>query len=135
MSKSEDSYEKLTEEHEYIGSKIVHACYKLHRDLGPGLYENVYETCLSHLLTKDGINVERQVRIPIEYDGLLFPEGYRVDLWVNELVICELKSVEKIHPLHKVQLLTYMKLSNTRLGYLINFNASMMKYGIRRIIN
>lgn len=135
MSGSDEEYDELTDEHEHIGSKIVHTCFKIHKDLGPGLYENVYETCLSHLLTKEGLSVELQVRIPIEYDGLKFSEGYRVDLWINKLVICELKSVESLHPVHKVQLLTYLKLSNTRLGYLINFNASRMKYGIKRIIN
>jgi len=135
MSGNDEKYEALSEEHERIGSKIVGACFKLHNDLGPGLYENVYETCLSHLLVKEGLKVERQVRIPIEYDGLVFPEGYRVDLWINKLVICELKSVETIHPVHKIQLLTYLKLSNTRLGYLINFNAPRMKYGIKRMIN
>ena len=118
-----------------IGSIIVDTAVSLHKKLGSGLLENVYEVVLSKLLYQKGLNVQRQVSIPIEYEGEHFDEGFRVDLFIEGKVIIELKSVEKIADAHKKQLLTYLKLTNTKLGYILNFGAGVMKDGIFRIIN
>ena len=118
-----------------IGKIIVDTAVKLHKDLGSGLLESVYEVILMKLLAKKGLSVQRQVSIPIEFDGEHFDEGFRIDLFIEGKVIIELKSVEKITDAHKKQLLTYMKLTNTKLGYILNFGAGLMKDGIVRIIN
>jgi len=117
------------------GTIVVDCAVKLHRSLGPGLLETVYEAVLAKRLERAGLSVQRQVPIPIEFDGLRFDEGFRADLVVNGLVILELKSIEQVHPVHKKQLLTYLKLTNIRLGYLLNFGDELMKKGITRIIN
>jgi GxxExxY protein len=103
--------------------------------LGPGLLESVYEAILTKLLSTKGLHIQRQVAIPIEFEGEHFDEGFRADLFVEGKVIIELKSVEKITPVHKKQLLTYLKLTNTKLGYIINFGTELMKDGINRIVN
>ena len=118
-----------------IGSIIVDTAFYIHKNLGPGLLENVYEIVLTNLLTKKGLRVNRQVPISFEFEGEQFKEGFRVDLFVEGKVIIELKSVESINPSHKKQLLTYLKLTNTKLGYILNFGAELMKEGIERIIN
>jgi len=118
-----------------IGFLIVDTAVNLHKKLGPGLLESVYEVILMKLLTKKGLHVQRQVSIPIEFEGEYFDEGFRVDLFVEGKVIIELKSVEKIAPVHKKQLLTYLKLTNAKLGYILNFGEELMKDGIDRIIN
>ena len=118
-----------------IGSIIVDTAVYIHKELGPGLLESVYEAVLSKLLTQKGLNVQRQVSIPIEFNGECFDEGFRVDLFVEGKVIIELKSIEKITPAHKKQLLTYLKLTKTKLGFLLNFGAGLMKDGISRIAN
>ena len=118
-----------------IGTIIIDTAYNLHKDLGSGLLESVYEVLLAKLLAQKGLKVQRQVSIPIEYAGEHFDEGFRVDLFVEGKVIVELKSVEKIHNAHKKQLLTYLKLTNTKLGYILNFGAALMKEGIERIAN
>jgi len=118
-----------------IGSGIVDSAVKLHQKLGPGLLESVYEAILARSLEKRGLSVERQVAIPIEYDGETFEEGFRADLIVEDKVIVELKSVEKVSPAHKKQLLTYLKLTGLKLGYLLNFGEALMKEGITRTIN
>ena len=118
-----------------IGSLVVDTAVYLHKNLGPGLLESVYETVLMKLMVKKGLSVQRQVAIPIEFEGEHFDEGFRVDLFIEGKVIIELKSVEKITGAHKKQLLTYLKLTNTKLGLLINFGAELMKDGIFRIIN
>ena len=114
---------------------IVDCSVRLHKDLGPGLLESVYEVILSHLLQEAGLKVERQVSIPIEYAGIHFDEGFRADIIVENKVILELKSVEKINNAHKKQVLTYLKLTDKKLGYLLNFGADLMKNGISRILN
>jgi GxxExxY protein len=114
---------------------IVDAAYHIHVKLGPGLLESVYESVLAYELKKRGLNVVRQQPIPVVYDELHFDEGFRADLIVNDLVIIELKSVEKIHPVHKKQLLTYLRLADRRLGLLINFGEALIKDGISRIAN
>jgi GxxExxY protein len=118
-----------------IGAIIVDTAVNLHKKLGPGLLESVYEVILMKLLTKRGLSVQRQVSIPIEYEGESFDEVFRVDLFVEGKVIIELKSVEKIIGAHKKQLLTYLKLTNTKLGFILNFGTEFMKEGIIRIVN
>jgi len=118
-----------------IAKIIVDAAYHIHVKLGPGLLESVYETVLAYELKKRGLNVVRQQPIPVVYDELQFDEGFRADLIVNDLVIIELKSVEKVHPVHKKQLLTYLRLADRHLGLLINFGEERIKDGITRIAN
>lgn len=107
----------------------------MHRDLGPGLLESVYEVLLAHRLRQAGLKVARQVPISIEFDGIRFDEGFRADIIVEDKVILELKSVESVTPAHKKQVLTYLRLTGLKLGYLLNFGAAVMKDGICRIIN
>ena len=118
-----------------IGQIIVNSAVTLHRELGPGLLESVYEVILAHEFEKYGLAVERQVSIPIEYHGISFSEGFRADIIVEQKVIIELKSVETINKSHKKQLLTYLRLADYKLGYLLNFSEALMKDGIYRIIN
>lgn len=118
-----------------IGERIVDAAVRIHRSLGPGLLESVYETVLAHELDRDGLRVERQVTIPVEYQGMKFEEGFRADLVVESKVIVELKCMEKINNSHKKQLLTYLRLTGAKLGYILNFSESLMKHGITRIVN
>jgi len=118
-----------------VGSIVVDCAVKMHMRLGPGLLESVYETVLSYELQKRGLHVKRQVRIPITYDNLEFEEGFRADLIVDNKVILELKSIEHVTKIHKKQLLTYLRLSDMKVGYLLNFGEALMKSGISRIIN
>jgi len=118
-----------------IAREIVDASFHVHSALGPGLLESVYEAILARELTKRGLSVVRQKPVPIHYDDLSFDEGFRADLIVNDLVIIELKSIEQVAPVHKKQLLTYLRLTNKRLGLLINFGSALIKDGIHRIAN
>ena len=118
-----------------ISAIIVDTAVYIHKNLGSGLLESVYEVIMSKLLAKKGLYVQRQVSVPIEYEGEHFDEGFRVDLFVNGKVMIELKSVEKITSAHKKQVLTYLKLTNTKLGFILNFGAAIMKEGIDRIVN
>jgi GxxExxY protein len=118
-----------------IGKIVVDAAIAIHRDLGPGLLETVYEIVLLHELRKRGLRADRQVPIAIEYQGNRFDEGFRADIVVEDKVILELKSVESVNNVHKKQLLTYLKLADKRLGFLLNFGEAMMKQGITRIAN
>jgi len=113
----------------------VDTSVKIHMKTGPGLLESVYESILAQQLRKCGFRVERQVLIQIEFDGLRFVEGFRADLVIEGKVIVELKCVEKINNAHRKQLLTYLRLSGMHLGYLLNFNESLMKHGIHRTVN
>ena len=115
--------------------EIVDSAFSVHVALGPGLLESVYEAVLFHELKKRGLMVQRQVPVTFEYDGHRFDEGFRIDLLVADCVIVELKSVEIVHPVHLKQLLTYLRLSEKRLGLLINFNTPLLKQGITRIVN
>ena len=117
-----------------ISGKIVAAAVQIHRRLGPGLLENVYESCMAYELQKRGLTVRRQVVVPITYDELQFDEAYRLDLLVEEKVVVELKAVTRINPVHEAQLLTYMKLTGHRLGLLLCFNNALMKQGIKRLV-
>lgn len=107
----------------------------VHSALGPGLLEKAYERCLEHRLRAEGLDVETQVPVPLKFDGLLIPIAYRIDLLVNSAVLVELKSVEKIHPTHISQVVTYLKLSKLRYGLLLNFNCARLVDGIKRVIN
>jgi GxxExxY protein len=128
------NFEKLSEDVEIIGKAIVNATYRVHKELGPGLLEKVYEVCLTHELRKDGYAVARQIDIPIAYDGIVFDEGLRLDILVENKVIVEVKAVDQINPVWQAQVLSHLKLINLRLGYLINFNVPLVKDGIKRII-
>ena len=128
------SYNPLTENEERIGKNIVNAAYKVHRELGPGLLEKIYEITLAHELNKTNLNVKRQLDIPIVYDGLTFEEGLRLDLLVENLVVCEIKAVDQVNPVWQAQLLSHLKLTSNRLGYLINFNVPIIKQGIKRFL-
>ncbi len=118
-----------------IGTIAVDCAIRLHRALSPGLLETVYEVTLARYLEKHGLAVDRQVAIPIEFEGERFDEGFRADLIVEGKVIIEIKSVERASPVHKKQLLTYLKLTGLKLGYLLNFGDELMKNGITRTIN
>lgn len=118
-----------------IGKVLVDSAMKVHKILGPGLLESVYEVALAHELRTRGLAVERQVAFPIVYEGLVFDEGFRADLVIEGLVVVELKSVEKILPVHAKQVLTYLRLSKLRLGFLLNFGMPYLRDGIERIVN
>ena len=124
-----------TPEVEYIGKVIVNAAFKVHKELGPGLLEKVYEICLAHEINKTGIEVLRQVEVPIVYDGIVFEEGLKLDLLVGEEVIVEIKAVEIVNPVWEAQIISHLKLTDKQLGYLINFNVPLIKNGIKRFIN
>src|SRR2546423_14408877 len=124
----------LPEAINHLSGRVVHAAYKVHETLGPGLLESVYEVCLMHELTKSDIRVERQVPLPVVYDELKLEAGFRIDLLVERQLVVELKAVEGLLPVHQAQVLTYLKLSGYRLGLLINFNVPVLKDGIRRVI-
>jgi len=118
-----------------IGRIVVDCAVGLHKELGPGLLETVYEAVLAHELQDRGLKVERQVSIPISYRGIQFDEGFRADVVVEGKVILELKSVEHASNAHKKQVLTYLRLTGIKLGYLLNFGEALMKDGISRILN
>ena len=118
-----------------IGTSIVETAIQIHRELGPGLLESVYEIAMAHELRQQGLKVVRQAPIAIEYQGYRFDEGFRADLIVDNMVIIELKCVERINNAHRKQLLTYLRLTGIRLGYLMNFSESLMKRGITRTVN
>lgn len=116
-----------------VARQVVDAAFAVHKNLGPGLLENVYEVCLVHELKKRGLAVQQQIALPIYYDDIRLDAGLRLDLLVNQAVIVELKAVEKLLPVHKAQALTYLKLTGHRLALLINFNVPLIKDGIERI--
>ena len=118
-----------------IAKIIVDTAFQIHKRLGPGLLETVYEVVLAHDLKRRGLKVKRQVPVAIIYDDIKFDEGFRADLIVEEKIIVELKSVEKVIPVHKKQLLTYLRLADKRLGLLINFGSELIRDGISRVVN
>jgi len=127
-------YNPLSKREESIAKKIVDAAYTVHKILGPGLLERVYEVCFCHELFKRGLKYKRQVDIPIVYDGMIFDEGLRLDVLVEELIICELKAVDQMNSVWEAQIISHLKLTGKRLGFLINFNVPLIKNGIKRII-
>lgn len=125
----------LSERTEEIGKIVVNSAFKVHKQLGPGLLERIYEVCLAHEITKAGLDVKRQVDIPIFYDGIEFAEGLRLDLLIEDSIIIEIKAVEQINPVWEAQIISQLKLLNKDLGFLINFNVPLIKSGIRRFIS
>ena len=126
--------EPIPEKTNEVAAEIVDAAFSVHTALGPGLLESVYEVCLCHELEKRGLKVERQVSLPVIYDDVRLDAGLRLDLVVENQVVVELKAVEMLLPVHKAQVLTYLKLSGHRLGLLINFNSALVKQGMQRIV-
>lgn len=124
-----------SEKIEEIASVIVNAAFKVHKELGPGLLEKVYEACLAYEIEKAGLIVKRQVAIPIIYDGIQLNEKLRLDLIVENLVIVETKAVEIVNPVWQAQIISHLRLTNNELGFLINFNVPVIKNGIKRFIN
>ena len=124
----------LTEDEERIGKAVVNAAYIVHKELGPGLLEKVYEICFCHVLARNGFYPQRQLDVPIVFENIVFDEGLRLDVMVNKLVICELKALETVNPVWDAQILSHLKLTGKRLGYLINFNVPLIKDGIKRIV-
>jgi GxxExxY protein len=118
-----------------IAKEVVDAAFKIHSTLGPGLLESVYEVLLAHELRQRGIEVERQRAIPLIYNGLHFEEGFRADLWIENRIIVEIKSIDELGPVHSKQVLTYLRLTGLKLGLLINFGSPYIRDGIERIIN
>ena len=117
-----------------LSNRVIGCALHVHRTLGPGLLESAYEQCLAHELSQSGIGFKLQWPLPVEYKGIKLDCGYRVDLFVDDELIVELKSVDKITGIHKAQLLTYMKLSEVKVGLLINFNVEILKNGIKRFV-
>jgi len=126
---------KTQEEYEKIAKLILDCAFEVHRELGPGLLESVYEICLLEELRKKGLTVKSQVKLPIYYKGKELDKDFYIDILVEDCIIIELKSVEVLLPVHEVQLVSYMKLANINLGFLINFNVSLLKSGIQRKVN
>jgi GxxExxY protein len=118
-----------------IGKLVVDVAVQIHQKVGPGLLETVYEVILAYELRRRGLQVERQIAVPVAYEGLKFDEGFRIDLMVENKVIIELKCVERLNNAHKKQLLTYLRLADKRLGYLLNFSEALMRHGITRTVN
>jgi len=118
-----------------IANQVMEAAFQIHREIGPGLLESVYEAVLAKMLIDRGLDVQRQVPVPIRYQEMVFDEGFRADLLVGRKLLVELKSVERLQPVHAKQLLTYLRLTDRRLGLLINFGENLLKDGFRRIVN
>ena len=132
---TEKNYAPLSEREQFLGKEIVDAAFKVHNELGPGLLERIYEACFCYELKKKGINFKRQADLQLYYDNSLLDDTLRVDVFVDELVICELKSVELVNAVWPLQVVSHLKISRKRLGYLINFNVPKIKEGIKRFIN
>lgn len=129
-----DKFEKLSAREEEITSKIVDAAYNVHKNLGPGLLEKVYELCFCHELSKRGLKFKTQIGIPLIYDNIKFELGFRLDVMIEDLVICELKAANENISIWNVQILSHLKLCKKRLGFIINFNIPAIKNGIKRIV-
>jgi len=127
-------YKRLSDREEFLAAQVVDIAIKVHKELGPGLLESVYEKCFAYELLERNINFQRQKEVPIIYRTLHIEDGLRLDLLVDDLVIIELKAQENYHPVWEAQLLSYLKLTEKRLGMLINFHVPLMKNGIKRLI-
>jgi GxxExxY protein len=135
LTQSTQSLRSYTEkEYNSLSEKIISSCIEVHKELGPGLMESVYEVCAEHVMTKKGLYVQRQV-ILLTFKGKTLNKEFVIDLMVNDLIIVEFKSIETILPVHEAQLVSYLKLADKKLGLLINFNVTLLKDGIRRKIN
>ena len=124
----------MSKDIEAIGKDIVDAAYQIHKQFGPGLLESAYQECHVYELRKRGRTVQTELVLPIEYDGQKFDKGYRIDELIDDQVIVENKAVDEVHPIYMAQLLTYMKLKNIKLGFLINWNVKLIKNGIQRVV-
>ena len=129
-----EAFKKVDPEVEKTAEQVVDAAYKIHKTFGPGLLESASEACLLYELKKRGLKAETQVVVPLIYDGEKIDAGFRLDLLVQDRLIIELKAVESLLPIHEAQVLTYLKITNNRLGLLINFNVPLIKNGIQRVI-
>ncbi len=127
-------FDKIPEDLERIAKLIVESAYTVHKNLGPGLLEKIYEICFCHELSKRGLTFKRQIDIPIVYDNLTFDEGLRLDVLVEDNIICEIKAVDQVNPVWEAQILSHLKLTGKRLGFLINFNVVNIGNGIKRYI-
>jgi GxxExxY protein len=127
------TYRPTTEE-DRVAAAIVDAGYQVHKVLGPGLLESAYEECLAFELAQRGLSVRRQVAMPVTYKSVKLDAGYRIDLIVQSLVVVEIKAIEQIHRIHQAQLMTYLKLSGCRVGFLMNFTVPLFKNGVRRVV-
>ena len=124
-----------TQRENQLTEKIIGCAIEVHKTLGPGLLESAYEECMCYELTQNGLSISRQVPLPVVYKGINLDCGYRIDVVVNDLIVIELKTVEKLLPIHEAQLLTYLKLYKRSVGLLINFNVPVLKQGIKRLVN
>jgi GxxExxY protein len=132
--KRDIDHSPIDAEIERVGRDVIDCGLRVHQTLGPGLLESAYETCLAHEFARHGLHVRRQVALPIVYDGVTLDAGYRIDILVESAVIVEIKAIDLLLPIHQAQLLTYLKLSGLRLGYLMNFNVALFKHGIKRMV-
>lgn len=130
----QNSFEPISKELDILAKIIVDSAYTVQKNLGPGLLEKVYEICFCHELTKRGLSYQRQLDIPISYDGILFNEGLRLDVIVEDQIICELKALDIVNPIWEAQVLSHLKLTKKRLGFLINFNVVNIGTGIKRFV-
>jgi len=122
----------LTDREKWLCKEIVDCAYRVHNELGPGLLEKIYEVCFCHELAKKRLDFDRQVYLPVHYDGLVFDEGLRMDVFVEQLIVCELKAVDTVNPVWVAQILSHLKITKVHVGFLINFNFSLIRQGIRR---
>jgi GxxExxY protein len=120
---------------ESTARQIVHSAIRVHKVLGPGLLESVYQKCLAYELGKADLRVACEIILPVKYEDIIIDTGFRIDILVNDMIIIENKTVDKLLPIHEAQLLTYLKLSNLNLGFLMNWNVTLMKDGIKRMVN
>ncbi len=127
-------FQPISTDVEKVGKAVLDAAFKVHTVLGPGLLESVYQIAMKHVLEKNSLLAETEVKLPIVFEGVTLESGLRLDMMVAKSVIAELKSVEKMNPVYEAQLMTYLRLSGVRLGYLINFNVPHLKDGIKRIV-
>lgn len=134
MTQSNTEFLPITEREKWLTNQIVDIAFSIHKAIGPGLLESVYEKCFCYELTKRNISFTRQKSVAIVYDNLIIDEGLRIDILVDDLIIIELKAQENFHPVWEAQLLSYLKLTNKRLGYILNFHVPLMKNGIKRMI-
>lgn len=136
LTQRTQGYKSFTEkDYNFLSQKIIESCIEVHRELGPGLMESVYEICVEKVMMKAGLCVQRQVLLPVTFKGEKLNKEFILDILINDMIILELKSVETLLPVHEAQLVTYLKLANKKLGLLINFNVPLLKDGIRRKIN
>ncbi len=133
-STTRKSFQPVPTEVERVGKVVLDAAYAVHTELGPGLLESVYQVAMKHVIESNGVPVEKEVKLPILFRGVKLESGLRLDMVVDNCVIAELKSVEKMNPVYEAQLLTYLRLSNIRLGFLINFYVPRLKDGIKRMV-